>query len=238
MKTAIIVGASSGLGRHVAKLLVRDGYRVGLVARREEMLESLRQELGENALVQPADVTKPENIQRAIRGLIDQMGTVHLIVLASAVSHWNPELEWDSQAVEIDTNARGFAAAATVAMEHFTSVGSGHLVGISSVAGIRGNGNLASYCATKAFVSNYMAGLRHLSALRRLPIRITEIQPGFMDSGTAKGKVFWSVSLEKAAEQTLRAIRRGTKHAYITPRWRLIALFMRCAPDFLWHRCA
>lgn len=236
MKNAIVVGASSGFGRHLAKLLVRAGYRVGVAARRTELLESLREELAPNVVACQTDVSDPEAVRLALPTLIEQLGGVELVVLASAVSHWNPELQWESQAIEIDTNARGFAAAATVAMHHFVSRGRGHLVGVSSVAALRGNGNLAAYAATKAFVSTYLAGLRHFVAQRRLPIRITELQPGFMDSGTAKGGVFWSAPLERAAEQALRAICRGAKHAYITPRWRLIAWLMKCAPDFVWHR--
>jgi len=169
--------------------------------------------------------------------MIDEFGEVDLIVLAAAVSHWNPELEWESQALEIDTNSRGFAAAATIAMNHFTHIGRGHLVGISSVAATRGSRNMACYAASKAFVSRYLEGLRSLAAFRKLPIYVTEIQPGFMDSGTAHGNIFWSVSLEKAAAITFRAIRRKKKHIYLTSRWLWVALFMRYAPDFLWNRC-
>ena len=237
MKSAIVVGASSGLGRSLALALARDGYRVGLVARRTERLVELRDEIGEHAVAQSADVANPEFIRQTLTAMIEDWGEVDLIVLAAAVSHWNPELQWEPQAAEIDTNARGFAAAATVAMDHFRRIGHGHLVGISSVAGIRGSRNMVSYAASKAFVSTYLDGLRNLAASLRLPICVTEIQPGFMDSGTAHGKIFWSVSLEKAAQLSLRAIRRRTKHVYITSRWRLIAIFMRYAPDFLWNRC-
>ncbi len=237
MKSAIVVGASSGLGRSLALALARDGYRVGLVARRTERLAKLRDEIGEHAVARSADAADPQDIRKTLTAMIEDWREVDLIVLAAAVSHWNPELEWEPQAAEIDTNARGFAAAATVAMDHFRRIGHGHLVGISSVAGIRGSRNMVSYAASKAFVSTYLDGLRSLAVSLRLPICVTEIQPGFMDSGTAHGKIFWSVSLEKAAELALRAIRRRTKHVYITSRWRLIAIFMRYAPDCLWNRC-
>ena len=68
-----------------------------------------------------------------------------------------------------------------------TSHGRGHLVGISSIAAIRGHGEAPAYRASKAFVSGYLRSLRHTCAKQRLPICITEIQPGFVATAMAKG---------------------------------------------------
>ena len=75
---------------------------------------------------------------------------------------------------------------ATLALQHFVQRGRGHLVGISSIAAIRGHGEAPSYGASKAFVSSYLRALRHKCAKQRLPVYVTEIQPGFVATAMAK----------------------------------------------------
>ena len=107
-----------------------------------------------------------------------------------ALSH--PALRWEPEADTIEVNATGFAAMATVAMEHFASRGGSHLVGISSIAAIRGHGDAPWYGASKAFVSSYLRALRHKCAKQRLRMSVTESQPGFVATAMAKGDgLFW-----------------------------------------------
>ena len=87
-------------------------------------------------------------------------------------------------------------------VEHFQNRRAGHLVGISSIAALRGNPEAPAYGASKAFMSNYLQGLRHRFAKQRLPIVVTDVQPGFVDTAMAKADhKFWVASPQKAATQ-------------------------------------
>ncbi len=126
---------------------------------------------------------------------------------------------------------------ANIAMHHFLSKGSGHLVGISSIAAIRGDDTAPAYNASKAFISNYMAGLRKKISKARLPIVVTDVQPGFVDTAMAKGDgLFWVASPQKAAHQIYTAIEKKKKHVYVTKRWKLIGWLMKIMPEFIYNR--
>lgn len=114
---------------------------------------------------------------------------------------------------------------------------SGQLVGISSIAAIRGDGDAPAYSASKAFVSNYMEGLRKKVTKLGLIITVTDIQAGFVDTAMAKGDgLFWVASPQKAAQQIYNAIERKRKHVYITKRWRLVGWLMKAMPAFIYDR--
>lgn len=120
---------------------------------------------------------------------------------------------------------------AQTAMCLFLEQGHGHLAGISSIARFRGSGEAAAYAASKAFASVYLDGLRDLARKRNVPVRVTELCPGFVDTAMMKDdKPFWVATPEKAAGQMLDAIRKGKKCAYITRRWALVAWLLRFLP--------
>ena len=230
--TAIIVGASSGIGEALARSLAGSGWRLGLAARRLDRLERLAAELGGGARAKRIDLSQVDEARLALASLIDDLGTVDLIILSSGVGEPNPGMNWASEEETIQVNALGFAAVAQVAMKHFLDRGQGHLVGISSVAKLRGHGDAPSYAATKAFVSTYLDGLRDLAKRRSAGrIAVTEACPGFVATAMMKApSAFWVASPEAAAESILRAVRRRAKHAYITPRWGLIGVLLRLMP--------
>jgi short-subunit dehydrogenase len=236
-KRAIVIGASSGIGRALALRLAREGYAVGLAARRLPLLLELQAEIGPRALVKQLDVSDTPRAMALLEELIAELGGADLIVINAGTGHINPELAWEPEAETLGVNVLGFAAMANVAYRHFVRSEAGHLVGISSIAGRRGGGGAPAYNASKAFVSTYMDGLRHKSAWLGLPVAITDIQPGFVRTAMAQGPhVFWAASPEQAAEQIWWAIRGRRKRAIVTRRWRLIAWLMRLVPDAVYHR--
>mgnify|MGYP001065259094 FL=1 len=160
MKQAIIVGASSGLGWELAVQLADKGYQVGVMGRREGLLNELVEKLPGTHFVQATDVSQAEQSQIELETLIARMGDVELIVLSSGVGLFEQKLEWAAEREMIDVNVRGFAALSIVAMEYFSQRGAGHLAGISSVAAHIFGAKTLTYHATKAFVSNYLAGMR------------------------------------------------------------------------------
>ena len=118
MKQAIIVGASSGLGWELAVQLAAKGYQLGVMARREELLNQLVEQLPGEHFVQRTDVTNAEQSQRELEDLIARMGDVELIVLSSGVGLFERDLDWVVEREMIDVNVRGFAALSLVAMAH------------------------------------------------------------------------------------------------------------------------
>ncbi|MBN1428494.1 MAG: SDR family NAD(P)-dependent oxidoreductase [Anaerolineae bacterium] len=238
-KRAIIVGASSGIGRALAKVLAREGYSVGVAARRLPLLEELQSEIGQRISIKQMDVSDAPKAASLFLDLIEEMGGVDLVVISAGIGYLNPELTWEKEAATIAVNVTGFIAVAQAAMQYFLKQGSGHLVNISSIAALRGSSIAPAYNASKAFASNYMEGLRQKVYKLRLPITITDIQPGFVDTAMAQGEgLFWVASPEKAAEQIYQTITRKKQHAYITKRWRLFAWAMKLAPNWLYDRMA
>ena len=236
-KRAIVVGASSGIGRAVALRLAREGYSVGVAARRLPLLLELQAEIGPRAFVRQLDVADTARAMALLEEFIEEMGGADLIVLSAGTGHINPDLAWEPEAETLAVNVAGFAAMANVAYRYFVRRGSGHLVGISSIAARRGGGSAPAYNASKAFASAYLDGLRHKLARLGSPVAITDIQPGFVRTAMAQGPhVFWAATPGQAAEQIWQAIRRRRKRAVITRRWRLIAWLMRIMPDAVYHR--
>ncbi|MBI3377898.1 MAG: SDR family NAD(P)-dependent oxidoreductase [Nitrospirae bacterium] len=236
-RKAIIIGATSGIGKELAKVMSQNNYIVGLAGRRTHLLDELKESLPNNSLIKRIDVAKADEAITQLNDLISEMGDVDLIVISSGVGFINDDLCWSNEKETIDVNVAGFTAMANVAMHYFISNGSGHLVSISSIAALRGDSSAPAYNASKAFISNYMEGLRKKISKSGIPIVVTDIQPGFVDTAMAKGDgLFWVASPQKAAQQIYKAIERKKKHAYITKRWRLIGWLMKTMPEFIYNR--
>lgn len=237
MKKAIVIGASSGIGRELAKLLASDGYNLAIVARRAHLLNVLQKELPNGAVVKILDIADTDQTISSLSGLIAEMGDINLVVFASGTGDLNDTLDWEIEREAITTNAMGFVAAANVVLKHFIKRKSGHFVAISSISAIRGGKASPAYNASKAFMSNYLEGLRQKVTSLGLPITITDIKPGFVNTAMAKGEgLFWVASPQKAANQIYDVIRKKKSHAYITKRWKLIGWLLRIMPGYLYNR--
>ena len=236
-RTAVIIGASSGIGEALARELDRDGWRVGLLARRLDRLEAIRQTLAPETFVRGFDVTHPD-AAGTLERILGELGGADLVVISAGAGHNNRDLRWALDDETVTVNVVAFMAAAQVAMRHFLERGHGHLVGISSLASLRGNSAGAAYAASKAFQSVYLDGLRALAKESGRPVTVTEVQPGFVETAMMKSERplpawvlrYFVASPEKAARQIFRAIQQRKKHAYITRRYALVALMARFLP--------
>jgi short-subunit dehydrogenase len=200
-------------------------------------LEELRNEAEDELFVQAIDVADAESAMEILAKFIRAMGGVDLIVISAGTGDINNSLSWPVENQAIKTNVTGFAALANVAMRHFTEKGSGHLVGISSIAALRGGRESPAYNASKAFESNYLEGLRQKVRRSGLPITITDIKPGFVKTAMAKGDgIFWAADADKAAMQIYDTIKRRRSSAYVTRRWRLVAWLIKLLPGFVYER--
>lgn len=237
MKNAIVIGATSGIGRAVADVLNARGYAVGLTGRRRDRLAEARAALSDAADAEPMDVTDTEQARQRFDALADRMGGVDLVIISAGVGYTDEAASWQHTRETVATNALGFAALADAAYRHFAAQGSGHLVGITSVSAVRESGAAPAYHASKAFAARYLAGLRHRAVKAGLPITVTDVRPGFVDTAMAKGDgLFWVAPVEKAAAQIVDGVERKRAVIYVTRRWRLLAALLQSLPRWLYYR--
>lgn len=236
-KKAIVVGATSGMGRELARLLVADGYLVGITGRRKELLQALQEEQPNAYLPATTDIRDPLRTIEILECMAGQLGGVDLFVISAGAGEVNPDLLFQQQLETLQTNVCGFTCLADWAFTYFENQGHGHLAAISSIGGLRGSRAAPAYNASKAYQINYLEGLTQKAVRTGMPIHITDIRPGLVATDMAKGEgLFWVMPVEKATRQLYAAIKRRKKVAYITKRWRLIGLTFKMLPRFLHHK--
>lgn len=226
----IIFGATSGIGKALANLYIEKGHRVAITGRRLNKLQEIQKTNPTKFLIKQHDVTDITSSEKVFKELVNELKTVDLVIYSSGIGLINPELTWEKEMPTIETNGVGAARIFGLAFQVFEQQGYGHIVGISSISGLRGNRQAPAYSSTKAFVSNYLESLWFKSKRSKANIHVTDIIPGFVDTAMAKGDTFWMATPQKAARQIYSAIKRKKKRAYITKRWRLIALLFRILP--------
>lgn len=235
-KKAIIVGASSGIGKALALVLAQQGYKVGITGRRSEMLEEIKA-LNPNAIIpMEADATHPE-AEKELDGLVTALGGLDLFVISAGMGMPNKTLDYSIENATNQLNVVAFTKMVNWGVHFFEKQGHGHLANISSVASRRGGRLTPSYNASKAYQSNYFEGVRQRFYKLKLPIHTTDIRPGFVDTAMAQGSgIFWMAPKEKAAKQIYNAIKGKKPVVYITKRWALIAFIFSNMPKWMHKR--
>lgn len=237
MKKAIVIGASSGIGYQLAVLLAQQNYKVGITGRRDQLLLNLKATNPEQFIVSVFDVTDTAAVPIRLKQLTDELGGLDLVILSSGTGKINPALD---AAVEQEINALnvgGFTVIADWTFNFFQRQGFGHFAAITSIAGIRGSRQAPAYFASKAYQINYLEGLRQKAKQTKLPIYVTDLRPGFVDTAMAAGEnLFWVAPVEKAAHQIYKAVENKRAIVYVTRRWRIIAFLFRLLPGWLHER--
>ena len=203
-QTALVTGASSGLGRHFAKLLAKHGARVAIGARRMDKLVTLAEEIraeGGEALLVELDVTDEASVDKAVGQVADAMVGIDILVNNAGIVIAKPALElsvtdWD---MTVATNLRGAFLVAQAAAKRMAESGGGSIVNIASIAGLRTGGHISAYAASKA-------GLIHLTKnlaveLARSKVRVNALAPGYIE--TELNADFFA---SKAGEELVRRI--------------------------------
>ncbi len=237
-KRIIIIGATSGIGEHLARHAANQGYIVGGTGRRVERLKELKEELGESFHYREMDVTMFDNAKEQLHSLIGDMGGMDIIVLNAGISNHPASSIIAMEQKVIDVNVSGFVQLFGEAFQYFRDQGHGQLVGISSIAGLFGSSRAAPYSASKAFISTYMQAYRQRCNNMRADIHVTDIKPGFVKSEMIEGKkgLFWVSETDKAVRQMLRDIEKKRAYSYITRRWRLVAWLIKLMPNWVIDR--
>lgn len=237
MKKAIVIGASSGIGKALALLLADNGYMVGITGRSAGLLAELEAANPSQIKASAFDATHTEEMGHHLNELVARLGGLDLLVFSSGTGELNPNLAIELEMPAIELNVKAFNAAMVWGCHYFEQQKRGHLTVISSIAGLRGGAFAPAYNASKAYQINYLEGLRQRATKQKLPIAFTDIRPGFVNTAMAKGdQLFWVASPEKAAKQIFQAIQWKKSVKYVSKRWALVAVLFKILPRFVYQR--
>jgi short-subunit dehydrogenase len=224
----MITGASSGIGRGLAIELGRRGAKLGLVARRADVLAEVIREIeaaGSKAIALPVDVQDAGSMSAAAEKLRAELGPIDIMIANAGIGPTRHASEIDAAEIAgvINVNVIGASNSAAAVIPAMVARGSGQLVVISSLAAYRGLPKSAAYCASKAAVSAFFESLR----LDLMPkgIAVTIIHPGFIKTPLTSGRnarMPFLMELDDAVPKMLRAIGERRKR-YSFP-WQLASL--------------
>ena len=247
MQLVFITGASSGIGQAMALAYLKQGWRVALVARRLDTLQAWANEVGSTVAVQKdqiglfhADVQDPDSIILAAQACLAQMGVPDVVVANAGISLGVDTSKREDLAVMrqvMDTNLLGMAATFHAFIEPMQTRGTGTLVGIASVAGVRGLPGHAAYCASKAAVISYCESLR--GELRGYGLKVVTLAPGYVATPLTQRNRYpmpFLMTAEAFAHQALPSIARGTAFRVIPWPMGIVARLLRLLPNAVFDR--
>ena len=235
-----ITGASSGIGMALARAYAARGATLGLVARRGEALTALLAELGVPGAVYPLDVTDAAALHDAAHDFCARFGLPDVVIANAGVSAGTlTEIEEDLTAFRrvMDVNVFGMAATFAPFAARMKARGHGRLVGIASVAGIRGLPGAEAYSASKAAAISYLESLR--LELREAGVRVVTIAPGYIETPMTAVNTYrmpFLMPVTDAAERFVRAIDRGTSYTVIPWPMGIVAKLLRLLPNAIYDR--
>jgi short-subunit dehydrogenase len=238
-----ITGASSGIGQALAARYAQAGYRLALVARRGGEMAAWAQAQGlapERWRVYAADVADADSILAAADTCMGELGVPDVVIANAGISVGMDTAEREDLEVmarTLATNLLGMAATFHPFIGGMRSRASGALVGIASVAGIRGLPGHGAYCASKAGVISYCESLR--GELRTSGIRVVTIVPGYVDTPlTQKNRYGMPFLMQPAAfaDAAFRAVDTGASYRVIPWQMGIVAKLLRLLPNALYDR--
>jgi short-subunit dehydrogenase len=238
-----ITGASSGIGQALALRFHRAGYRLALVARRVHEIESwaaAQQLPADSYVIYSADVSDSSSIVEAGQACITRQGLPDVVIANAGISVGvDTAVRADLDVIQrtFATNNIGMAATFHPFIDAMVARGSGTLVGIGSVAGIRGLPGHGAYCASKAAVISYCESLR--GELRPAGVRVVTVCPGYVDTPLTQRNRYsmpFLMQPEDFAEQAYRAIRAGASYRVIPWQMGVVAKLLRLLPNPLFDR--
>lgn len=244
MQTAIIIGATSGIGRELAVRLAQAGWTVGVAGRREERLSSLAALFPEGTVhTQVLDITASDSTE-ALDALLQKTGSPDLFLHVSGVGKQNPQIDEAVEMQIIQTNCSGMVRMVSHFMNYVKgnpAYHEGHkarIAVVTSVAGTAGLGISAAYSASKKMQSTYVSALSQLSRMEHIPVLFTDIRPGFVATEILGPEHHYPLVMPvgKAAEHILKGLRRRRRVITFDWKFRLITAYWHLIPRALWER--
>ncbi len=246
MKSVIITGASSGIGKELAFEFARNGFNLGLIARRFELLQEIREEIKQlknfsgKIEIAALDVKDYKSVFITLKDLASRLGGISHLIANAGIAGSKPigtnNFTHDKEVIEV--NVIGAMACFEAGIQIFESQNSfGHLIGISSIAGFRGFPSNSSYSASKAAFTTYLEAARIDVAKKN--ILVTAILPGFIDTpinSEMKNRPFL-ISAEVGAKKIYKVIIKKKEFAIVPYYpWIIVSFFMKIIPNFIWKR--
>jgi len=240
-KSVFLTGASGGLGEGMARAFAKRGYKLALTARRTDRLDALAAELrsagAANVVVLHLDVTDYASVPRVIGEAASALGGLDVVVANSGIGGATPigRGQFDAARRVIETNLLGAMATVDAAVELFYRQGHGQIVGVTSVAAVRGLPNQGAYSASKSGLSRYLEAVRAETA-GRTRIVVTDLAPGFIDTEINRHMPSrpFVVPAERGTEDMVRIIEAGSGFAYVPKMpWTVLAQLLKVLPSRL-----
>jgi short-subunit dehydrogenase len=227
-KTVMITGASSGIGRGLALTIAARGGRLGLIARREAVLDEIVNEIrnaGGTAIAISADVRDANAMKQAADRVRAELGPIDVLIANAGIGVTDHAAQLDPEKVAevMNINVLGAVNSAAAVLPEMVERKSGRLVAIASLAGYRGVAKSAAYCASKAALSAFFESLR--IDLRHTGVTVSIIYPGFIKTPLTSGrraKMPYLMELDYGVKKIVSAIEKGKK-SYAFP-WQLATI--------------
>jgi short-subunit dehydrogenase len=238
-----ITGASSGIGQALAERYARAGWRLALVARRSEELQAWVDSQGWDAQrcrVYRADVADTDSVVQAGRLCLVEQGVPEVVVANAGVSIGMDTAQREDLEVmarTFATNNTGLAATFHPFVEAMRARGSGRLVGIASVAAIRGLPGHGAYCASKAAVVAYCESLR--GELRGTGVRVVTLLPGYIDTPLTRENRYrmpFLMGVAAFADRAFATIEKGVSYRVIPWQMGVVAKLLRVLPNAVFDK--
>lgn len=237
MKKAIIIGATSGIGYEITRILISQGWKVGIAGRREERLKKIYSEFPEHIVYEQLDVND-ETATNGLETLINKLNGMDLFLLSSGIGYQNMKLDTTIELNTAKTNVEGFVRMTNAAFHYFSKTNKGHMAIISSIAGTKGLGVAPAYSATKCFQNCYLDALEQLAMMKKINLHFTDIRPGFVKTDLLNDGKKYPLLMEThyAANKIVSALNKKKRIAIIDWRYKLLVMGWRLIPRFIWKR--
>jgi short-subunit dehydrogenase len=244
-RRGIVIGASDGLGAALARRLAREGYTLALLARRQELLDALCDEINHASSEQRArayshDVTEYDQVPGLLRRIVADLGGLDLVVFVAGINYPPGGIDKYNFANDrrmVETNLIGAMAWLSPVAAMFQSARAGQVVGIASVAGDRGRVGNPGNNTSKAGLATYLEALRN--RLTRYGVNVLTVKPGFIKTKmlqAAQGSTPFAITPEKAAEDIWKAMKKRKQVVYTASIWRWIMLAIQHIPSVIFRR--
>lgn len=230
------MGATSGIGLAVAEKLARSGHRVGVAGRKTNIMKALQKKFPERIVWEEIDVTKSDAPSKLLK-LIKNLGGMDTYFHVAGIGYENKYLQPKEEIETVETNVVGFTRMIDTAFIYFRdNKQPGRIAAITSVAGTRGIGEIASYSASKSFGQTYLEALEQLAHLQNLPIKFTDIRPGWIRTPLLNPDEEYpmTMKLSYAGPLIIRSLDRRRAVNYIDWRWGIMVRLMKMVPRCLW----
>jgi len=243
-KCAVVVGASSGMGEAIARRLGRDGYRIALVARREDRLRStvdlINQAAGhEVAYAFAHDVQSFDEVPALFERIFETLGGMtHVYYVAGVMPAVEPnEYNFEKDRYMVEVNLLGCVAWLNCAADLFNRLKTGVIIGVGSIAGDRGRKGQPLYNTSKGAQAIYLESLRNRLA-EHPDVRVVTIKPGYVETEllAGKGNLLWMISSDEAAKRIVAAGEKSRGTVYVPRRWRVVSWVLRAMPSFIFKK--